>query len=324
MLPNAIESILNQTYKNFELIIINDGSLDDTASILTKYAQKDHRIKILNNDGNKKIIYSRNRGIDAAKGKYIAWIDDDDIAEKNRLEEQVKFMEENQDITISGTDISLINGQGRVYLWPVEYQPQKAEIAFLIGRLPVILPTSIWRRSFIEHHKIRFDPEIPLTEDFAIYDKVLHYGGKITTLPKTLYKYRAHRNNPAEYYKQIGELQKSFYPKRWAKFYTNNEYPQTQCKRLEYIKNNNFYFEQKIVDEMYKKHCRTETFLPSGYIWFIPFADGSEAVVVSKNGHTFYSPKEKKFGTLMNGTDEFSDILWDDKTKIIRYQNNPS
>ena len=122
MLPRAIDSILAQTYKNWELIIINDGSTDGTSKVMNEYALKDKRIKTFENDGNKKIVYSRNRGLSEAKGKYIAWVDDDDIAEPNKLERQVAFMEKHKDITISGTDISLINGKGKVYLWPVFFE----------------------------------------------------------------------------------------------------------------------------------------------------------------------------------------------------------
>ena len=318
-LPKAIDSILAQTYKNIELIIINDGSTDNTSQILNQYAKKDKRIRVLDNITNKQITYSRNRGLNEAQGKYIAWIDDDDIAEKNKIEEQVSFMEKHPDITILGTDISLINGRGRVYLWPVEYTPDEAEIVFLIGRLPIILATSMWRKDFFDKNNIRFNSDLPFSEDLVIYDATLKNGGKIMTLAKTLYRYRSHRDNPPSYYQKIPRLQYAFYTDRWQKFYPDTQYPQNQCQRLDYIRKNNQYFNQKLVESMYKQHCKTGTFLPTGYAWFIPFEDEKEAVVVSKNGHVFYSYKMKKFGTLIKGNNQFSDILWDGDDEIIRY-----
>ena len=130
---NPLVSVILITYKNWELIIVNDGSTDNTSKVINEYTLKDARIKPFENDKNRKIVYSRNRGLANATGKYIAWIDDDDKAEPKKLERQVKFMEKNKDITILGTDISLINGHEKVYLGSVEYTPEESEIVFLIG-----------------------------------------------------------------------------------------------------------------------------------------------------------------------------------------------
>ncbi|MGN1062757.1 MAG: glycosyltransferase family 2 protein, partial [Alphaproteobacteria bacterium] len=74
-LPTSVDSILNQTYGDFEFIIVNDGSTDNTAQVLAAYADKDKRIRVLTNKQNKGLIYSLNRGLDAARGKYIARMD---------------------------------------------------------------------------------------------------------------------------------------------------------------------------------------------------------------------------------------------------------
>ena len=129
LVPYAIQSILNQTYQNFELIIINDASTDNTSDIISKYA-KDPRIKIITNTTNKGIVYNRNLGIKLSQGKYISWLDDDDLAEKNKLEEQVKFLEKHQDITILGTQISLLGSQRMVHLWPTETDYKKTQYNF--------------------------------------------------------------------------------------------------------------------------------------------------------------------------------------------------
>lgn len=99
----AIESILNQTYENLELIICDDASTDSTARVLEKYAQLDKRISILRNFENKKAAYSRNRCIKVAKGSYIAVEDADDWSMPERLEKQMRFLDENNDIDFVGT-----------------------------------------------------------------------------------------------------------------------------------------------------------------------------------------------------------------------------
>jgi glycosyltransferase involved in cell wall biosynthesis len=321
LVPNAIQSILNQTYQNFELIIINDASTDNTSDIISKYA-KDPRIKIITNTTNKGIVYNRNLGIKLSQGKYISWLDDDDLAEKNKLEEQVKFLEKHQDITILGTQISLLGSQRMVHLWPTETDYKKTEISFLIGRLPIILPTTMWRSSFIKKHNITFDTNIPLVEDFAIYDKVLALKGKIMTLDKTLYQYRFHYSNPKEYYQKITEINKTVYHNRWKKFYPDTPFPDTQCKRLKHIKDNNKYFSQAIVDNMYSFHCRTKTYNPSSFGRIIIHNDNTkEPIVISKNNYTFYSNKLQKIGKVKKITNDSLDILWDDKTKPITYKS---
>lgn len=319
LLPNAINSILAQTYQNFELIIINDGSTDNTKNVIEEYASKDKRIKHIENNGNKKIIYSQNRGLSLAKGKYIAWIDDDDIAYPTKLYEQLVFLEKNPSITILGTDISLMNGDRKVYLWPVEYEPQKAEIVFLVGRLPVVFATTMWRSDFIRKYNIKFDETKPLPQDLVIYDAVLKHGGKIMTLPKTLYKYRLHRSNAKAYYEEIQQFKNTFFPNRWKTFYPENEYPSSQCERLKYIQKHNKYFEQTLIDNMVYKHCRTKKYLPMGFPFFIPFEDEQEPVVVSYFGYSFFSHKMNKKGILLGEHDNKIYILWEGGNEPTAY-----
>src|SRR5690242_9380591 len=91
-LREAIESILNQTYSNFEFIIINDGSTDNSLEIIRSY--HDPRISVVNNETNLGIIKTRNKGLKLAKGKYIANMDADDISLSSRLEKQVQYLEQ--------------------------------------------------------------------------------------------------------------------------------------------------------------------------------------------------------------------------------------
>ena len=97
----AIESILDQTYKDFEFIIINDGSTNDAEEVILDY--KDDRIKYYKNETNLKLISTLNKGIDLCSGKYIARLDSDDYSEPDRLEKQVKVMEELPNVGLTGS-----------------------------------------------------------------------------------------------------------------------------------------------------------------------------------------------------------------------------
>lgn len=105
-LAEAIESILGQTYTYFELVIIDDGSSDNTPAITSKYAEKDKRIKFLKRE-NKGRVYSLNQGIGISNGDYIAIMDSDDISHKERLEKQVDFLEKNRNVFLVGSKIQL-------------------------------------------------------------------------------------------------------------------------------------------------------------------------------------------------------------------------
>ena len=107
----TIESVLNQTYKNFEMIIVDDVSEDNTIKVVKDYEKKDSRIKLITLTKKGGASVARNKAISKANGKYIAFLDSDDLWKKDKLEKQIKFMEDN-DIYFSYTDYSYIDEQG--------------------------------------------------------------------------------------------------------------------------------------------------------------------------------------------------------------------
>jgi glycosyltransferase involved in cell wall biosynthesis len=106
-IAEAIESILTQEFRDFELIIVDDGSSDGTASIIGRYAKTDQRIVKLTNQDNQGIARSRNKALAAAKGQYIACLDSDDVAEPSRLRMQLEFMAKNPDCVLVGSDLTI-------------------------------------------------------------------------------------------------------------------------------------------------------------------------------------------------------------------------
>ncbi|MGL5757206.1 MULTISPECIES: glycosyltransferase family 2 protein [Bacteria] len=109
----TIESVLNQTYKNWELLIIDDCSTDDSSEVIKKYTQNDSRIKYLKNKKNSGPATSRNVGIEKAEGKYIAFLDSDDFWDKEKLKYQIEFMEKNN-LLITHTDYFFTDSIGKI------------------------------------------------------------------------------------------------------------------------------------------------------------------------------------------------------------------
>ena len=130
-LREAVESILGQTFKDFELVIVEDGSTDSTWKILTEYAAQDSRIVLIRNDKNLGLERSLNKGLAKTRGEYFARQDADDISLQNRIELQVKFLDSHLDISALGTSVDFINEEG-AFIWrhilPVDHESLKAKL----------------------------------------------------------------------------------------------------------------------------------------------------------------------------------------------------
>lgn len=112
-IEQTINSVLNQTYKNWEMIIVEDCSKDNTFKLIQNLSKRDTRIKIYQNKRNSGVSFTRNRAIDIAQGKYIAFLDADDLWDKEKLEKQIQFMEKN-DILLSYSSYRKINSDGSI------------------------------------------------------------------------------------------------------------------------------------------------------------------------------------------------------------------
>ncbi len=196
-LPEAIESILNQTFKNFEFIIVNDGSTDNTDKILTAYAKKDSRIKIINNNRNKGLIDSLNHGLDLSTGQYIARMDDDDLSLPYRLELQTKYLDAHPEITVLGG--AYITREDNIRRMGGPATPEMAKIISYI-RVPVMHPTTMIRRDFLKEHSIRYNAKYPSSEDNDFFHQIAIKGGKILNLKNPLLIYALHSPKAREYH----------------------------------------------------------------------------------------------------------------------------
>ena len=184
-LEEAIESILNQTYENFEFIIINDGSTDRSLEIIQSYS--DERIVCISHK-NKGLITSLNEGIQKAKGKYIARMDADDISLPKRFEIQIEFMEKNLDIGLCGTSVAAFGEHIKYHVWKLSKDNKTIQTQLLFSS-PLYHPTVIMRRNLILEHNLFYDEKFKHAEDFELWSRFAKYT-KISNIQKPLLKYR--------------------------------------------------------------------------------------------------------------------------------------
>ncbi|PXV64127.1 glycosyl transferase family 2 [Dysgonomonas alginatilytica] len=184
----AIDSILEQTFKNFEFLIIDDGSTDSTADIIEQF--NDTRIKLIRNEGNKGLIYSLNYGLDIAQGKYIARMDADDIAFNTRLEKQVEFLENNPDISILGTAFVFMGTS-----YEIHHPNYNDEIRIkLLDDVVFAHPTVMMRRDVINLNNIRYNADYTYIEDYRFWVEAAIKNVKMANLEEVLLQYRQHPN----------------------------------------------------------------------------------------------------------------------------------
>lgn len=193
-LKEAIDSILSQTYTNLELIIINDGSTDNSNEIILSY--NDPRIRYIVNEKNMGICITLNRGLDAAKGKYIARMDCDDISVPERLQMQVEYMEKHPSIGAIGADI-IVFGEGikeRLFNFEHDLNCCKAGLLF---QTCFAHPVVMIRKSTLDKYDLRYDDEYRGLEDFQLWYRISRYA-QLINLPYPLLNYRKHKSQETQ------------------------------------------------------------------------------------------------------------------------------
>lgn len=197
-LQDAIESILNQTYANFELLIINDGSTDCSEQIVNSF--DDSRIQFYNYSVNRGLITTLNEGLSLAKGKYIARMDGDDICIASRIESQVLFMERNINIGVCGTWGEVFNDSGAVFRLKNPSDSVEIEMNFIWLKSGMIHPSILARRFLFDN--LQYSQDYHHCEDFKLWTDLRHKT-KFANIPKVLLRYRAHSAQVSNQYKEI-------------------------------------------------------------------------------------------------------------------------
>ena len=186
----AIESIFNQTYQHFELIIVNDGSTDNSDAIISAY--QDDRIIYLKNEVNLGVVKSRIRGLEKVRGKYLAVMDSDDIAMPDRLERQVDFLEEHIEFGLCGTYFNVIDSNGE-FVESIKFPEEDADIrAFLHFGNCFCHSTVVYRAELAQ--RFGFSNANFLGEDYQLIIDVASVS-KLTNLPFLGCLYRVHEKN---------------------------------------------------------------------------------------------------------------------------------
>ena len=189
-LEEAIESIRNQTFKNWELIVINDCSTDSTANILSALSKKDERIKVYTNEINLKLPSSLNKAISLSSGKYIARMDADDICLPDRFEKQYEFMEDNPDIALSSCRFMTVKNGVYMSGGAGGRCDNQALRAMLLVANPILHPGVIAKSDVMK--KFNYDTTLTCTEDLELWTRMAINNQKIAILPECLLIYRLH------------------------------------------------------------------------------------------------------------------------------------
>ncbi|MCD1118977.1 glycosyltransferase family 2 protein [Chryseobacterium turcicum] len=188
-LEESIDSILGQTYENFELLLINDASNDASENIILSYL--DSRILYIKNEQNLGLIKTLNKGLDLAKGEFIARMDQDDIALSTRFEKQIDIFHKNPEIGVCGTWFTCF-GEGikeKTLQHPVDSEAIKIN---LLGRSSLGHPTVMLRKSTMEN--LRYDENYQSAEDYEFWVSLSRVT-RLYNIPESLLKYRVHQTN---------------------------------------------------------------------------------------------------------------------------------
>ena len=237
-LSEAIDSVLNQTFTDFELIVINDCSTDKTAQILSEYEALDKRVKVHTNEVNLRLPSSLNKALSLAEGKYVARMDADDICLPNRLQKQYEFMEKNSCVSLSSCRFMTLKN-GVISSGGCGGKNDFNSIkSLLLVTNPILHPGIIAKAEVIKN--LGYDKNFTCTEDMELWTRFIMSGERVEILPEYLMIYRLHDKQitTTTLEKQKGEVlavQKEYFKK----------FLEPMNKNLENIYINEIYFRNK-------------------------------------------------------------------------------
>lgn len=191
-LQKAIDSILDQTYKDFEFIIVDDGSTDNSAAIIARNAAKDKRIVFMQNERNSGICVTLNNGLERAKGEYIVRMDCDDISLPERIARQVEFMDTHPNVGVAGCHVETFNNErpDNNSIHDSDTDPHECRAGLLFATC-VAHPAVIIRKSVLTRHHLRYDDYFRGMEDYHLWWQIAKHS-EITNVPFLLLRYRIH------------------------------------------------------------------------------------------------------------------------------------
>lgn len=208
----AVQSLLSQSYTDFELIIVNDASTDNSLEIVRSF--DDSRIRILSNEQNRGIVFSRNKGLQEARGEFVAPFDSDDIAVKDKFEKQIGYLKKHKEVGMIGSWARMIDEEGKLLKnrWKLTATPEQIP-AVMLFRNYFVQSSVVMRLETVPEggYSAGFD----VVEDYKMWTEVLSKS-KAWNFPEYLVLYRVHRNgatkrNPEELFIKESQLLEHIY-----------------------------------------------------------------------------------------------------------------
>lgn len=197
----AVDSIINQSYKNLEIICINDCSCDNTGQILDKYAKEDPRIVVVYNERNLKLIKTLNNGIDLASGDFIARMDADDISHPLRIEKQLGFLLSNENLDAVSCAAKLINEKGDIIGQSiVRNVSDNGSLLASFYYNPIIHPGVLIRTKVLKENKYKESPESLHVEDYELWSRLIRKGYRVGNISEPLLYYRVNSTSVSRVY----------------------------------------------------------------------------------------------------------------------------
>ena len=188
-LAEAMDSILNQSFTDFEFLIINDGSTDQSVKIIESY--QDSRIRLIHNEKNIGLAETCNKGIEMAKGELVARMDSDDISLPKRLEKQIKFMDNNPEVGICGTWIRMFGSVSYINRYFTGDQELKARLLF---NTCFAHPSVVMKKNILIKNNLKYKKEFDPGDDYYLWAELSNFTN-FANIPEILLLYRMHSKN---------------------------------------------------------------------------------------------------------------------------------
>lgn len=216
----AIESIQNQTYKNLEIIVVDDASTDNTYNIVEKLAREDSRIRLYRNEVNQKIVRTLNYALTRANGEYIARMDGDDISALDRIEKKVEFLQENSDIDLVGCSLFLVDANGE----RIKKVRKLSDFELIKKTLRYTSPIShIWVCKKTIYDKLEGYRELSGAEDYDFILRLISNGMKCVNI-SDYYGYYVRINREGNTVSSTGLLQKKLHDEIYGMYKSRLKY----------------------------------------------------------------------------------------------------
>lgn len=219
----AIESILNQSFSDFEFVILDDNSSISIDHIINSY--NDKRIKFYKNSSNIGIAESRNKLMDLAKGEYAALMDNDDISETNRLSKQVEFLDNNPDISIISSAYERLTDK------KIVKHPVNVRYFDLLKGCVIAHPAVMFRIKDLRHYKLKYNPNFICSQDYELWSRAIRFL-KIANLPDVLLKYRIFEESITQKKAKLAFEEDQIIKQNMLDFLTNDKSIQNSIKLM--------------------------------------------------------------------------------------------